>query len=187
MYAEMKSTLFVSTALVCGGIANATPRSFNVKQQVTYNGLERNGIEIFLNVKYGRDTSGENRFKPPRAYIPTPGSNISATSYGPACPQSLEAFPPFGLTVVISMSEDCLNLNVARPKGTSAEDKLPVLVFIHGGSFWEGSNQEITNAPDGMILESVKNGLPVMHVGLNYRLGSMHLTECLSCLMIQQY
>lgn len=45
------------------------------------------------------------------------------------------------------------------------------MVFIHGGSFWGGSNEEITIAPDGMILESEKNGLPVIHVAMNYRLG----------------
>ncbi|PHH91910.1 hypothetical protein CDD83_9777 [Cordyceps sp. RAO-2017] len=45
------------------------------------------------------------------------------------------------------------------------------MVFIHGGSFWTGQNQEITIAPDGMVLEAVQNGLPVIHVAMNYRLG----------------
>jgi hypothetical protein len=35
---------------------------------VTYVGFERNGIEIFLNIKYGEDTSGINRFKPPQPF-----------------------------------------------------------------------------------------------------------------------
>ncbi|KAL2272930.1 hypothetical protein FJTKL_05690 [Diaporthe vaccinii] len=45
------------------------------------------------------------------------------------------------------------------------------MVWIHGGSFWSGQNGEITVAPDGLILESVENELPIVHVALNYRLG----------------
>lgn len=45
------------------------------------------------------------------------------------------------------------------------------MVFIHGGDFWAGSNHEPTILPDGLILESERNGLPVVHVSMNYRLG----------------
>lgn len=48
---------------------------------------------------------------------------------------------------------------------------LVLLTSIIGG-LWSGFNNEITTAPDGLILESVANGLPIMHVGLNYRLNS---------------
>ncbi|MCR4734149.1 MAG: carboxylesterase family protein [Treponema sp.] len=37
-------------------------------------------------------------------------------------------------------SEDCLYLNIWRPEGTKAEDKLPVLVYVHGGSLMTGSS-----------------------------------------------
>ncbi|KAF1934576.1 alpha/beta-hydrolase, partial [Clathrospora elynae] len=69
--------------------------------------------------------------------------------------------------------EDCLNLNVARPKAADRQGKgkLPVLVWIHGGSFWWASNTEPTTAPDGLIKQSVENGDPIMHVAMNYRLG----------------
>lgn len=48
------------------------------------------------------------------------------------------------------------------------------LVLLAGiiGGLWSGFNNEITTAPDGLILESVANGLPIIHVGLNYRLNS---------------
>jgi carboxylesterase type B len=39
------------------------------------------------------------------------------------------------------------------------------------GSFWTGSNMEPTTMADGLILQSVQNDLPVIHVGINYRLG----------------
>jgi carboxylesterase type B len=40
-----------------------------------------------------------------------------------------------------------------------------------GGSFIVGSKDELTSQPGGLIIESVNNGLPVIHVSMNYRLG----------------
>ncbi|KAI8963326.1 alpha/beta-hydrolase [Daldinia sp. FL1419] len=152
--------------------AVSNPQVIDTKNNVTYRGINRNGIEAFLNIPYGQDTSGPNRFKPPRPFVPKPSSTIDAVSYGPACPQPLgNDFLPLGLTDTTEISEDCLNLNVIRPTCRRARDRLPVLVWIHGGSFWIGQNREITTAPDGMILESVANGLPIIHVAMNYRLG----------------
>lgn len=159
-------------ALLYTGVTNAGPQVVDSGRGVTYEGLERNGIEVFLNIPYGQDTGGANRFKPPRPHVPVAGSIIDAKSYGPSCPQSLGVWvPPLTLGNITEVSEDCLNLNVARPKHACAEDRLPVLVWIHGGSFWAGDNHETTTLPDGMILESVKNKLPVIHVAMNYRLG----------------
>ena len=39
----------------------------------------------------------------------------------------------------IKSSEDCLNANIWVPPGAKAGDKLPVVVWIHGGGFQEGS------------------------------------------------
>lgn len=163
--------LLAASSVVTG--AAAGPVVHDADKDVTYHGLSRNGIEVFLNIPYGQDTSGENRFRPPRPHSSPRGSAIDATAYGPACPQALGPWvPPISLTNITKISEDCLNLNIARPEGECVEgEKLPVLVYIHGGSFWAGSNEEITIRPDGMILESVKNGLPVIHVAMNYRLG----------------
>ena len=40
-----------------------------------------------------------------------------------------------------------------------------------GGSYIVGAKDELTSQPGGLIIESVNNGLPVIHVSLNYRLG----------------
>lgn len=158
--------------LLDAGHARANPSVVDASNKITYRGLHRNEAEVFLNIPYGQDTSGPNRFKPPKPRVLPAGTTVDATAYGPACPQQKGGWLiPLSLSNVTHISEDCLNLNVARPKGTCARDKLPVMVFIHGGSFWTGQNQEITIRPDGMISESVKNGLPVIHVAMNYRLG----------------
>lgn len=152
----------------------------NSKEDVTYIGFARNGIEVFLNIPYGEDTGGHNRFKPPRPHINKPGSVINATFAGPACPQNLgQWFVPLTLNNITKISEDCLNLNVVRPPVHYSQKPLPVMVWIHGGSFWAGSNTEPTHTPDGLVIESMK-GNPdhaVIHVAMNYRLGSFGFAQ----------
>lgn len=45
------------------------------------------------------------------------------------------------------------------------------MVYIHGGSFIAASKDDPVSQPGGLILESVANGQPVIHVSINYRLG----------------
>jgi carboxylesterase type B len=120
----------------------SAPTVKNADDDVQYVGIDRNGIEVFLGIPYGQDTGGENRFKPPQPYVPKPGSVVNATTPGHACPQQLGQWnAPLTLLNVTqgSTSEDCLNLNIARPKlrenasETFPTDNLPVMLWIHGG------------------------------------------------------
>jgi carboxylesterase type B len=143
----------------------------NTPAGITYIGIASEGIEHFLGIPYAQDTSGANRFKPPRPFHPAPHSTIHVTESGPACPQPLgQLSPPLALVNITEVSEDCLTLNIARPEqhGTGP---LPVMVWVHGGSFWYGAKNEPSTRPDGLIRQSIENGLPVMHVSVNYRLG----------------
>ena len=65
-----------------------------------------------------------------------------------------------------SEAEDCLFINVWRPSDVSADAKLPVYVFIHGGGFINGSSNQ---ADMSEIVE--KTG--VVGVSFNYRLGPL--------------
>lgn len=83
---------------------------------------------VFKGVRYGADTAGR-RFLPPLP--PTPWSAVQdATRYGPGCPQRGHAREP--------ESEDCLFLNVWTPALRDGGAR-PVLLYIHGGAFDEGS------------------------------------------------
>ena len=181
----MLTLTILATVLATAASAAAEPALTNPANNVTYQGFLRNGVEMFLGVPYAKDTGGENRFKPPEFAAPENGSTINATAYGPACPQALgkPGLFPLYITNVTEISEDCLNLNIARPNGTEEGAQLPVYVWIHGGSFWSGFNGDISNAPDEMILQSVDNHLPIIHVGINYRLGGMteHFSRYPAC------
>lgn len=162
--------LFLALAAT-GGLCE--PIVTDPSSNVTYQGLLRNGVEVFLGVPYGQDTGGENRFKQPQVFVPDNGTTIHATSYGPACPQPMgqPLLYPLYLSNITDISEDCLHLNIVRPNGTDEGSKLATIVWIHGGSFWSGSNADVANEPDAMVLQSVENYLPIIHVGINYRLG----------------
>ncbi|KAF8176387.1 Alpha/Beta hydrolase protein [Mycena galopus ATCC 62051] len=159
----MKSTLVLAAAaLLHYTTVTAMPIVVDSTKNVTYQGFVRNGIEVFLGIQFGQDTGGTNRFKPPQPWAPTAGGLVDATAYGATCPQFVGASVTT-LTPVSKISEDYLNLNVARPSGVAAGAKLPVTVYIYGGGFNSGFNEEQSTALDGMILESVQNGLPIIH------------------------
>lgn len=65
---------------------------------------------------------------------------------------------------------DCLNLNVTVPPGVH-DTPLPVMVWIHGGSFLFGSSATPTYDHVNLVTYSAKLGKPVIGVSINYRVG----------------
>ncbi|KAH9901809.1 acetylcholinesterase [Xylariomycetidae sp. FL2044] len=168
----MRHFAALSTPFLAASAAIASPTAYDATRGVTYQGLERDGIEMFINIPFGQDTGGANRFRPPVPFVPAANSTVVAQEEGPACPQALNALTgPNALSNVTFISEDCLNLNVGRPRGTKEGDALPVMVFIYGGGFWVGFDNDLRQAPGGLVQQSVANGMPVIDVNFNYRLG----------------
>lgn len=123
-------------------------------------GARYGDVTAFKGVPFAASTAGENRWRPPRPVAAWDGIR-SAKNYGPFCPQFNSEILWFKLG---EMSEDCLTLNVWAPDRTGNQ-KLPVMVWIHGGGYNQGSgNVARLNSPDfareGVIL-----------VTLNYRLA----------------
>ncbi|KAM6970464.1 neuroligin-3-like isoform 2-T2 [Aplochiton taeniatus] len=135
-------------------------------------------VDQFLGVPYAGPPLGEKRFMGPDQ--PSSWSGIrNATHFMPVCPQNIRNAVPeimmpiwftYSLdtvaTYIQDQSEDCLYLNIYAPTEDDIRDSepKPVMVYIHGGSYMEGTGNMI----DGSVLASYGN---VIVVTLNYRVG----------------
>ena len=141
-------------------------------------GMANTGIKVFRGIPYGADTSGANRFMPPRKPAPWMGSRY-AMSYGPISPQTPSGYRSDYAQLIAwdrhvgigGMGEDCLSLNVWTP-GVKDNARRAVLVSFHGGGWATGS----ANGPmyDGGQLALLGD---VVVVTVNHRLASFGYTH----------
>jgi para-nitrobenzyl esterase len=124
-------------------------------------------------IPFAKAPTGALRWQPPQE----PDAWTSAkttTAFGPACAQYGRIYGPgannrYDETIATTLntavgSEDCLYLNVWRP--ASREERLPVIVFLHGGSNVSGYTADPIY--DGATLARVSNAVVVTP---NFRLG----------------
>jgi para-nitrobenzyl esterase len=133
-------------------------------KQGTVRGRRDGGIVVFKGIPYAAPPFGSNRFQSPRPHESWDGVR-EAFEFGPTVPKP-PYFPPFDalLPEPAIPGEDCLNLNIWTPDVGNA--RLPVMVWIHGGAFANGSGAVPTYngsrfARDGVVC-----------VTINYRLGA---------------
>jgi carboxylesterase type B len=125
----------ILTSALLPAVVIANPYVVDYAKKVSYYGITSSpGIETFLGIPYGQDTSGENRFAPPQAFSPVLGYVYNATVAGPSCPQQVGGGFLYQEDVTYQ-SENCLNLQLARPANICNGTKLPVMVYIYGGKF----------------------------------------------------
>lgn len=122
-------------------------------------GVTHSGYTTFQGIPYAAPPVGKLRWAPPHAAAAWHGVR-DATRAGSSCPQmaGFDATTP-------STNEDCLYLNVTTPRHRPGQ-RLPVLVFLHGGGFYGGAG----NQYGGERLATRGN---VVVVTVNYRLGAL--------------
>jgi para-nitrobenzyl esterase len=135
------------------------------------------GINYFLGIPYGADTSGANRFMPPQK--PKPWTDIfPAVWWGNTAPQIMErryanAYGSFAdHWNYDDVSEDCLRINIFTPAINDGK-KRPVLFWIHGGGFTNGNSIE----QDGYYGENLSRRGDVVFCSINHRLGPIGFTD----------
>ncbi|KFP13516.1 Fatty acyl-CoA hydrolase precursor, medium chain, partial [Egretta garzetta] len=125
-------------------------------------------VNVFLGIPFAKAPVGSLRFSPPEP--PEPWNDLrDATSYPPLCPQDLSMLKTAEKNfkekhIPFRTSEDCLYLNVYSPAGSNKKDKLPVMVWIHGGNFIFGGASRY----DGSALSAYES---IVVVIIQYRLG----------------
>ncbi len=135
------------------------------------------GIYYFLGIPYGADTSGRNRFMPPRK--PEPWSDVfPAIWWGNSAPQMTENMYANKIMAFRDhwnyddVSEDCLRINVFTP-GYNDGKKRPVLVWMHGGGFTSGNSLE----HDGYNGENLARSGDIVFCSVNHRLGPLGCSD----------
>jgi len=116
-------------------------------RETTYGSVR--GLEIaenawaWLGVPYAKPPMGDLRWRAPQEPAPWAGI-LDATAMCSMCVQPLYDRTWHTANVIVG-SEDCLYLNIYRPK--SDAKNLPVYLYIHGGANNFGSNQGYDGAP----------------------------------------
>lgn len=109
-----------------------------------------------------------DRFEQPRPVADRDGTLV-ATGWSPACPQRSV---PFLDTVLggsvegLEIDEHCQRLSVTAPRGAGAGEGLPVMVWLHGGSYTAGAGDMLIMDPAPLVAEQ-----RVVVVTVTYRLG----------------
>jgi para-nitrobenzyl esterase len=162
-----RSVPFVST--------RASAQTPTLTAETTYGklrGFYENGVVAFRGVYYGADTSGKNRFMPPKKPMAWTGIR-DAAEYGFIAPQPLPggnydySRAVTGRRLQLAQDEACLTLNVWTP-GVGDSAKRAVLVSVHGGGFTGGTSNQMVF--DGGNLARMHD---LVVVTVNHRLGAL--------------
>lgn len=127
-------------------------------------GVERSGVTMFGALPYAAPPVGARRWRPPSSVTPWGDVVRAADHLPPECPQVPVAADALFAPSVNERSEDCLYLNVWT-NARGAHERRPVMVWLHGGGFMQGSSA--VPMYDGAAL--ARRG--VVFVSINYRLG----------------
>jgi para-nitrobenzyl esterase len=138
----------------------AAPVSVHIRAgELTGDSLPGGG-GVFKGIPYAAPPTGTGRWTSPQSVAPWRGAR-AATAFGAACEQPAQGWND---SVLASMDEDCLYLNVWTPS-LHPKERLPVMVWIHGGAFVGGAGTDPIFAGDAIVRHGV------ILVTLNYRLG----------------
>ncbi|KAJ7205224.1 Alpha/Beta hydrolase protein [Mycena pura] len=139
--------------------------------------------QSFLGIPFAQPPVGDLRFRLP-APVPAYTGSHTVTQFGPGCPQQAIKLPDLtgleqevidyvansAFAVLFPSDEDCLTINVIKPKTASSTSKLPVVAWIFGGGFELGSPAMYDGT--AIVERSIAMGEPVIYVSMNYRLSA---------------
>jgi para-nitrobenzyl esterase len=146
----------MALALLCGLAVNAQAAPVTTAEGPV-DGVTSNGVTRFLGIPYAKPPVGPLRWMPPQPVAKWTATR-PATKFGPTCAQVTTLGPFAGPP---NDREDCLYLNVFTP---DAKAKLPVLVWLHGGGYFDGASNDYD------ATKLVTRGHMVV-VTINYRLN----------------
>ncbi|KAJ5420619.1 hypothetical protein N7465_003138 [Penicillium sp. CMV-2018d] len=164
----MKLTL--TALLPAFAAAVSSPPSVTIDAGAVQGGRCKDGQNavFYKAIPFAEPPVNELRFEPPKAYKKQYSQGkLDATTSALTCIQFADDFTKQKLNTSALSSEDCLYLDIWAPSSATKDSRLPVKVWVYGGSETEGSISDplydgCNTAEAGSILVSV-----------NYRLGPL--------------
>ncbi|CAF2066882.1 unnamed protein product [Rotaria magnacalcarata] len=127
---------------------------------------------VWVGIPYAAPPVGALRWQKAQPYVVTDSQNDiirNATYYSPFCPQIDRGDNTTG-----PFNENCLYLNVWSPRTPSSEPNgYPVMIWIHGGGFKEGSATLVIYDGLSWTNAAIQENNPFIMVSMNYRLNVM--------------
>src|SRR5713226_1526787 len=163
------------TSMKAAEVKNSLPGPIADTTGGKIRGILHGKAYAFRGVPYGASTAGAGRFMPPAKVEPWTGVR-DAFELGSKSPQAGAGEIPevAAMDMHEAMGEDCLRLNVWT-SGLRDGHKRPVMVWLHGGGYAEGSGGYIMY--DGANLAGKHD---VVMVTVNHRLnifGYLYLAD----------
>ncbi len=146
----------------CASAFAAPPAVTTAQGQIEGKLINGGAVRAFLGLPYAAPPVGLLRWKAPQPPAAWKGVR-DATKFGARCSQ-WQIWNDY-LFLDAGPSEDCLYLNVYVPARASANSRLPVMFWIHGGGYSAGAGSE------PRYTNSALPGRGVVLVTINYRLG----------------
>ncbi len=156
--AVLATSLLTAPAVADGGDDADRPGFVRVQSGLLHGDVADDHI-AWSGIPYAAPPVGSLRWRPPAPPERWRGVR-EATTPSPLCPQGGDAEGE------VLGQEDCLVLDVTVPRDAERGDRLPVLVWLHGGGLDSGGAQRF----DGAGL-AARGDLVV--VTINYRLGAL--------------
>jgi para-nitrobenzyl esterase len=147
-------TLVLTLFLTMTAAAAAAPV---VTAEGPVDGVISNGVTRFLGIPYAKPPVGSLRWMPPQPVTKWTAVR-KADKFGPICAQVTTLGPFAGPP---NSNEDCLYLNVFTG---DTKAKRPVLVWIHGGGYFDGASNDYD--PAKLVIRG-----KLVVVTFNYRLN----------------
>ncbi|KAL4224348.1 Neuroligin-1 [Mactra antiquata] len=161
----------VSMLTLCSGtptpitVQSKAGNIMGFQENVVVDGQQKT-ITKFLGIPFAESTAGVNKFKKPVPKAKFTGTfdarTESNTCYQGSEPMEKAIEGSYGLKT--TYSDDCLKLNIYIPGSVSTITPKPVMIWMYGGGFIQGST--LLYQPDGLVSYG-----DVIVITVNYRLG----------------
>ncbi|KAG5795627.1 hypothetical protein H9Q69_005306 [Fusarium xylarioides] len=160
------------------------PQEFEHPQLGPIIGRKRNEHVVqFRSIPHGHVAA---RFRHATLISELPPKQRTFTEYGHACPQTEQGMEPFGGPIPGNEKRQydelsCLNLTITAPVSvlkSGNTQKIPVMVYVHGGGFTVGAHYGGPNDTTRMVTQACEDSRPIIVVSIHYRLHFLGFLAC---------